>query len=191
LAEESSLRSDQLVVLEEVAARLESAGLAYMVSGSTAMNYYAVPRMTRDIDIVIELDLPDIERFVALFVDDFYCDQRVIREAVRTRGTFNLIHLALVIKVDFIVRKASPYREEEFRRRCEATIDGAKIFLVSPEDLLLSKLHWAKVSHSDIQLRDAHNLAISIPDLDWSYIGRWASDLSVAHLLDEIRAEEA
>ena len=45
----------ELEVLGIVAERLESAGIAYMVTGSIAMNYYAVPRMTRDIDLVVEL----------------------------------------------------------------------------------------------------------------------------------------
>lgn len=190
MREESNVGSDQLAVLQEVAALLESAGLTYMVSGSTAMNYYAVPRMTRDIDFVVELYPPDVDRFVALFGDDFYCDPDAVREAVRTRGMFNLIQLGLVVKVDFIVRKSSPYHEEEFRRRREVAIDGSKIFLVSPEDLLLSKLEWARESRSETQLTDVINLARSV-DLDWSYLGRWASDLDVTALLHEIREEQA
>ena len=47
--------SEQLEVLKLVADRLEQAGMAYMISGSMALNYYAQPRLTRDIDIVIAL----------------------------------------------------------------------------------------------------------------------------------------
>lgn len=74
--------SEQLVVLKIVATRLQAAGIAYMVSGSTAMNYYAQPRMTRDIDFIVDL-LPDEgERFARVFSDDFYCDVAAVREAV-------------------------------------------------------------------------------------------------------------
>lgn len=190
MREESNVGGDQLAVLQEVATLLESTSLSYMVSGSTAMNYYAVPRMTRDIDIVVELHPPNVEGFLGLFGDGYYCDPDAVREAVRTRGMFNLIHLEVVIKVDFIVRKSSPYRDEEFRRRREVAVDDAKIFLVSPEDLLLSKLERSRESGSEMQLKDAINLAKSVVDLDWSYLERWAPDLSVAALLHEIREKQ-
>jgi len=60
--------------------------------------------------------------------------------------------------------------------------------MVSPEDLLLSKLHWAKDSRSELQLRDARNLIACVGDLDWGYIETWARDLSVEGLLAEVRS---
>lgn len=41
----------ELDILRDVSQRLESAGIAYMLTGSVAMNYYAQLRMTRDIDL--------------------------------------------------------------------------------------------------------------------------------------------
>ena len=84
--------------------------------------------------------------------------------------------------------KHSRYRQKEFERRRCLDIEGAKIFLVTAEDLLLSKLHWAKDSRSELQLRDARNLIASVPDLDWEYIDTWATDLSVSDLLSEVRS---
>jgi len=180
--------SDELEVLKLVATRLEAAGIAYMVSGSMAMNYYAQPRMTRDIDIVVELAPADVERVVALFAADFYCDADAVRDAIARRFMFNIIHTDLAVKVDLIVRKTSPYREAEFLRRREATVAGVRLWLVSPEDLLLSKLAWAKDSRSEIQLNDVRNLIACVPTLDWPYVDRWASELTVATLLAEVRA---
>lgn len=51
---------DYLRVLLLVGKRLEEAGIPYMLSGSTAMNFYARPRMTRDLDIVVELKATDV-----------------------------------------------------------------------------------------------------------------------------------
>jgi hypothetical protein len=51
--------TEELEVLRIVAERLEPAGIPYMLTGSMAANYYAVPRMTRDIDLVVELSLVD------------------------------------------------------------------------------------------------------------------------------------
>lgn len=47
--------SDELIILKSVMSRLEAAGIPYMLTGSMAANFYATPRMTRDIDVVIEL----------------------------------------------------------------------------------------------------------------------------------------
>ncbi|MEZ5582680.1 MAG: hypothetical protein R3F37_07840 [Candidatus Competibacteraceae bacterium] len=106
--------SDQLHILKMVASRLEQVGIAYMVSGSTAMNYYAQPRLTRDIDIVVELEPTDSERLVALFSTDFYIDGEIVQTAISNQSLFNIIHSELIVKVDFIVRKDMPYRNTEF-----------------------------------------------------------------------------
>ncbi len=177
--------SDQLAVLHLVTGRLERAGIAHMVSGSTAMNYYAQPRMTRDIDVVIHLPEASVDRFVDTFAADFYCDRDAVRTAVEQRGLFNLIHLERLVKVDFIVRKDTPYRREEFARRRAVTVQGRSMWLVAAEDLLLSKLASAKESRSEVQLDDARNLVESVPELDWTYLNRWAADLTVDALLEE------
>lgn len=54
-------------------------------------------------------------------------------------------------------------------------------------DLILSKLAWAKDSGSEMQLRDVRNLIDAVADLDWSYLDRWAVELSVDESLGEVR----
>ncbi len=58
-------------IIKEIAKRLEDAGIAYMFTGSTALNFYATPRMTRDIDIVVELHPEDAKKIYELFEKDF------------------------------------------------------------------------------------------------------------------------
>lgn len=178
--------NEELAVLGIVTQRLNEAGVSYMITGSMAANFYTVPRMTRDLDIVVELAAVDVERVVGLFRDDFYIDRDMVAEAVAARSMFNLIHSDSVIKVDMIVRKDTPYRREEFLRRRPVTVEGRKIFLASPEDLILSKLEWAKDSRSEVQLADVRNLLISVQDLDRAYLERWASQLSIAALYREV-----
>ncbi len=109
--------SEELEVLKTVTQRLEGAGIGYMVTGSMALNYYAVPRMTRDIDLVAELSPGDAERVVELFRDDFYLDREAIRRAIEEQESFNIIETTRVVKVDFVVRKDVEYRRVEFARR--------------------------------------------------------------------------
>lgn len=178
--------SEELEVLKEVARRLDRARILYMVTGSIAANFYTVPRMTRDIDVVVELSERDIGRFITLFEDDYYLNPQTVREAVKRKGMFNLIHNQRVIKVDFVVRKDSPYRRREFSRRRKVSIDDQEINIVAPEDLILSKLEWAKESRSEVQLTDVRNLLRSVKRLNRPYLVRWAKQLHVESLYREV-----
>ena len=158
---------------------MERAGISYMITGSIAANFYAVPRMTRDIDIVVEIRKENISKMTGLFEDGFYVDPESVSEAIEKQGMFNILHNEHVIKIDFIVRKESVYRKLEFERRKPAELQGQKIWIVSPEDLILSKLFWAKDSFSEMQLGDVKNLLRMVKDLDMAYLEKWTHSLSL------------
>ena len=178
--------TEELEVLTMIAGRLEAAGIPYMVTGSFAANYYAVPRMTRDIDLVVDLSAGDTERFCALFEADFYLDRDAVGAAIAGRSAFNLIHQAHVIKVDCIVRKDTEYRRTEFARRRRAVVEGDVFFIVAPEDLIISKLDWARDSRSEIQLADVRNMLAADPGLDREYLVRWVNRLGLDSLYREV-----
>jgi Nucleotidyltransferase of unknown function (DUF6036) len=178
---------DELSTLKLVIARLDDAGIAYMVTGSVAVSLYAEPRMTRDVDLVVELEPADSARVIGMFDNDFTCDADRIRDAITRRSMFNLIHTGAVVKIDVIVRKDNPYRKEEFRRRRLATIDGVEMWVVSAEDLVLSKLDWARDSRSEVQFRDVRNVIAAQRSLDWPYVEGWAARIGVLDLLNEVR----
>lgn len=173
----------ELAVLGDAVARLEALGLAYMLSGSLAMSWYAVPRMTRDIDLVVALVQDDLPALRTAFEPDYYVPDD-IDVALAAPGMFNLVHMASVTKVDIIVRKDTPYRRHEFARRVRTTLSGFDAWLVSREDLILSKLVWSRDSGSEQQRRDVVNLLADPVDRD--YLGRWATELGVADRLEEL-----
>lgn len=175
---------NELDIVRDVSARLEGAGISYMLTGSMAMNYYAQPRMTRDIDLVVELRPGDTDRVVRLFTPDYYVSRDAVDSSIASRSMFNLIHQESVIKVDCIVRKQSDYRLSEFGRRQRIKIENFETWIVSKEDLILSKLFWAKDSHSELQLRDVRNLVGS--GCDHAYIGQWTAELGLSSLWQEV-----
>ena len=158
-----------------------------MITGSFALSYYAQPRMTRDIDLVIECGGHDAREIVALFRPDYYVSDEDVARALRETGMFNVLHLEAVVKLDFIVRKDSPFRTHEFARRQRVTLPGFQAWMVGKEDLILSKLAWAKPTRSELQLRDVRTLLESGADVD--YLRQWADGLSVAELLEELLGE--
>jgi hypothetical protein len=94
---------------------------------------------------------------------------------------FNVLHLAKVVKLDFIVRKDTAYRQREFGRRRRVALPGFEAWIVSREDLILSKLAWAKESGSELQMRDVG--ALLAADVDEAYLRDCAAELSVSALL--------
>jgi hypothetical protein len=175
---------NELDIIRDVSQRLDEAGLGYMLTGSMAMNYYAQPRMTRDIDMVIALRPEDAKLVVKLFEKDYYISREAVESSIAHQSLFNLIHNESVIKVDCIVRKSSEYRLNEFKRRQRIKIQDFETWIVSKEDLIISKLAWAKDSHSELQLRDVKNLAGT--GCDRAYIERWTTELDLASLWREI-----
>jgi hypothetical protein len=165
-----------LGALKKVCELLESENLEYMVSGSLAVNTYTTPRMTRDIDLVISLKEEDVERFVNLFKDGYYCDADEIKREVGRRGMFNLIENASGATIDFIIKKASDFRNLEFERKQLTTVYGFPMWVVTAEDLLLSKLDWIQVYQSDRQISDITNL-LDDNSLDLDYIRFWVEKL--------------
>lgn len=178
---------DEIRVLKIVVKRLESARIPYMITGSIAANFYTTPRMTRDIDIVIEVEEKDAGTLFSLFSSDFYVDKNSIRNAIHNKQIFNIIHSEGIVKVDFIIRKDTNYRNLEFKNRRSIVFEGQKIFIVSPEDLILSKLFWARESLSEMQIRDVNNLFKTIHNLDRGYIEKWVHELELDEVYNEVK----
>jgi len=155
---------------------LDGCDIPYMLSGSVAMSLYIVPRATQDFDFIVHLQPQDIDRFVENFKDGFYCDKDAIEDAVRNRSIFNIIDHATGFKADFVVLKNEPFRQNEFTRRIPVEFFGKTIFVVSPEDLMISKLIWIQDLQSAIQMEDIRNLAAS-ENLDWEYVNLWIGRL--------------
>lgn len=174
----------ELDVLRDVSLRLERAGVPFMLTGSMAMNYYAEPRMTRDIDMVVALNAINLPAIIPLFHPDYYVTEEGVAEAIRYKTMFNIIHIESVIKVDLIVQKSSPYRIEEFNRRRSISIDDFSTWIVSREDLILSKLDWLRQTNWDIQRRDIRNLLSG--ESDREYLRRWATELNLLDLFEEV-----
>ena len=174
---------NEIDVIRDISRKFEQVGIPFMLTGSMAMNYYAQPRMTRDIDVVVAIGAKDVESIMRLFGADYYVSGESVRESVACESMFNLIHLESVIKVDCIVLKNNEYRRTEFERRQKITILDFTTWIVSKEDLIISKLFWAKDSHSELQLRDVKNLLAT--GFDVSYLDRWTQALGLEKLMQE------
>jgi len=91
---------------------------------------------------------------------------------------FNVIDHKTGLKIDFIIRKKNKYRELEFSGRRRAQIADFEVWIVSPEDLVISKIEWIQQYQSEKQIKDIENL-LKIADIDKIYISDWCKKLNL------------
>jgi len=190
--------SDMLLALAPVVAELERLGAPYYIGGSLASSAYGVARATLDADLVTDLQPAQVSAFVAALQASYYLDESAIRDAIKRRSSFNLIHLATMIKVDVFITKARPSDAEVFRRVRQETLDddepassgttiaARRYALASPEDVILAKLEWYRLGGetSERQWGDILGiLKVQGAALEVGYLRQWAGELSVDDLL--------
>lgn len=177
---------DQESALRSVTQALAGSGFDYMVTGSVALGLLAEPRFTNDIDIVIDIKPDRAAELVKALEPDFVVQPEMVELEVSRRGMFNVFHESTIFKIDFIVLRPDPGKVEQFRRRRMSDRAGFPFWIISPEDLVIAKLDWARDSRSEMQLRDIANLLATREDMDLSYIGGWAHRLGLSDLWNEV-----
>ena len=179
--------STDFPTLWKVIDRLDQASILYMLTGSMALNVYGHARATNDMDIVVQISDQNVQKLFRLFEKDFYVSQEAIKEAVANESLFNIIDNETVFKVDLIVAKKDSFSKQQFDRRREIKIGNRTIFVISPEDLILSKLEWSQESLSEIQENDIKNIMrVLDKGLDKKYLETWASARGLKERLKKI-----
>jgi hypothetical protein len=179
--------------LLQMAEMMEAAGIPFMVVGSHSSTMHSQPRTTNDVDLVVDPTAEQLDRFLNALGEDFYVSRAAAQEALHNRSIFNVIDLQTGWKVDLIVRKNRPFSIKEFGRRQQHVKQGRSLPFASPEDVILTKLEWDRITPSEKQVRDALNVAVvQWPRLDMDYLRKWAKVLAVEGKLEEVlrNAEE-
>lgn len=167
---------DQPDLLRYVISMLESGGFAYMVVGSLASSTYGEPRMTNDIDIVIDLPPADLPRLLSAFPpSDYYASEDAARQAIRDSGQFNVIHPDSGNKIDFMIARHDTWgRLQLAQRQRELVVPGLEGFVARPEDIIISKMMYYDEGGSEKHLRDIAGILAFESDVDRAYVANWA-----------------
>lgn len=186
---------EALRVALEVIDLMDRLGIRHHLGGSYASSVHGIPRQTQDVDLVVEVDEASVATLVSRLPDGYYSDLESARDAVRRRGSFNLIHLTTGVKLDLFVLGDEPFDREEFERSRAVPLSPASersVLVKSAEDTVLRKLQWFRVGEeiSDRQWNDVLGiLTAQASSLDFAYLEKWADRLGLADLLR--RAREA
>lgn len=143
-----------------------------------AMTSYVVSRYTKDIDFVVHLNYSDIPHLTGYFKEGYYCDEDSIKDAIKYKRLFNIIDHKSNFKADFIIVRDTEFEKIKFERRRLISFQDLKVYVISPDDLLLSKLMWIQELQSALQSEDIIQLS-GINDMDWLYIWAWIEKLKL------------
>jgi len=186
--------SEAVDVTLRVAALLDELGVRWLVGGSLASSFHGVPRSTQDVDFVAELEHQHVHPLIDAAGDAFYSDAQMITDAIDRRRSFNLLHLATNFKIDVFVPALDPLTRTEMERRQRILVreqPPARLWVASPEDIILQKLHWFRLGEevSERQWRDALGVLQVRTDLDRDYIDKWAQRTELTRLWERLKAE--
>jgi len=182
----------QQELLKKIIQALDQAEILYMITGSIVSSLQGEPRSTHDIDILIAMQKSKAQILLEAFApSEFYWDKESILEAVDRRGMFNLIDLKEGGKIDFWLLTDDPFDRSRFSRRYKEKLLGLEMHVSSPEDTILAKLRWAKLSGgSEKQFTDALRVyEVQRGKLDMEYLELWAKTLDVAPLWRQLLNE--
>jgi len=184
-------KGDPRHLLVKVADILRELDIPYIVTGGMAVMVWGRPRFTADIDMVIELKPKDIDKLVTTLStlgEASYIDRNMIKDALKHEGEFNFIHGETGIKVDFWVLEKKPFELSRIKRRVAKTVLSQKVYFISPEDLILSKLQWHQKTESSKHLEDAESVFKILDEkLDMKYLRQWAKKLKVLDALKKVK----
>ena len=163
-------------LLYSLVALFEQLQVPYFITGSVAAMTYGETRFTNDVDIVAQLREEHVEVFCNAFQPpDYYLNRETVREAIRNRRQFNLLHITEGVKADIIIPKDSEFNQSRLQR-CRPARVGSRgtANVASPEDVILKKLEYYREGLSEKHLRDIGGiLQISSSIIDYTYISDW------------------
>lgn len=160
--------------IELFVTRLEATGLSYMVTGSVASMIYGEPRLTLDLDLVIELPANRVEAFLAAFPEaEFY---RPPAEVMRlecsreSRGHFNVIHHETGAKADVYLAARDALHEWGLVHRRRLPLGSGMIALAPPEYVILRKLEFFREGGSEKHIRDVRGMLQAGTGIDLAFV---------------------
>jgi hypothetical protein len=178
-----------LEALRKVTAAFDKLGIQYAVGGSYASSLYGEARATRDMDLIAAVVGQHAGPLIACLGSGFYADEAQIAAAAQNQGSFNLIHLDTMSKIDVYSVWRTDFGVTQLARRRPTQVGGGsplELYVTSPEDTILAKLDWYRQGgeQSDRQWRDVLGvLRVQSNALDRVYLEDWARRLRINDLL--------
>ena len=167
----------------------------YMIGGAIAEWAWGEPRATQDLDVVINLPIKSIGKFSKeLEKRDMLVPADIILDTIaedRADIPLNAIHMHSGLKADlYLMREGDALRQSSFRRRILIDYGPSigKVYVHSPEDLILYKLMYLGISGQPKHARDITAILKANRDkIDFEYLKEWVRQLGLGSTWEELR----
>ncbi len=183
---------DLILALTPVARSLQTLGVRFYIGGSVASSFHGAVRSTMDVDLVCELTETEVPSLLNALGAQYYASEPAIRDAIRRKSCFNLIHLPTSFKVDVFVSRQRPFDMQIFSRAHSEPLDrdGAlDVPIATAEDVIVLKLEWYRLGNesSERQWDDVSRLMSLLgDDADLAYMQSAAKSVGVDDLLQQL-----
>ena len=176
---------------------LDAADVDYLIGGAVALAIWGDPRMTRDLDLVVDLPLESVgdlskefekrgmlvpvEVLIDLMIED------------RADLPVNAIHMPSGYKAElFLLKPGDAFRENNLKRRRLVDFGPplGQAYVHTPEDLILHKLRYYTISQQPKHIRDIASIILSMgEELDYGYIDQWATRLDLMAIWRKVQQQ--
>lgn len=165
---------------------LEAEGVPHMLAGSFASMVYGIPRSTKDVDFVVELEEPRFSRLIARLEPHFDLDPQQYLETSTWTRRYILKARRSAFKVELFLLSEDPHHRSQWSRRRTVfnNILQHHVTMPAPEDVIVQKIRWGRPQDRI----DAENVMdVQADKLDWAYIEHWCDTHGTRVLLEQIR----
>lgn len=177
-------------VVHQVVRALDSAGIAYMLVGSYSSNAYGVPRSTKDADFVIQTDQDVVVALTQRLASEFEVERQMSFETVTGTMRHIIQHRSTSFKVELFFLSSDAHDQVRFTRRRQVELEGVTVSIASPEDVVVTKLRWARGASRAKDAEDVRAvLAVQGTSIDLSYVRSWCRQHGTLDLFEKLRAE--
>lgn len=169
-------------VICSISLELQSRRIPYMLIGGQAVLLYGEPRLTRDIDITLGVDVDKLQDIISL-ADKLMLKilPEDVEKFVRQTMVLPLLHEKTGIRVDFIF-SFSPYERQAIERAKKVRLMDQDVCFAAPEDVVIHKI----LAGRPRDMEDVAGILQRMPDMNFTYMRDWISNFSAALENDEI-----
>jgi hypothetical protein len=177
--------------LKPVVKAFEQLSIPYYIGGSVASSIYGMARATMDIDIIADIKEHHVPKLMAILGEKYYVDEDMIRNAIQTSSSCNLIHYDTAFKIDIFIFKDDPYQHNAIERKTKDKLDekpDSEYYISAPEDVIIAKLQWNERGNrvSERQWLDILGVVkVQAENLDIRYLKSWSQKLGLSNLLEK------
>ncbi|OYD14366.1 hypothetical protein CH333_08270 [candidate division WOR-3 bacterium JGI_Cruoil_03_44_89] len=183
-------------LLVKIGSSLDKASIPYMIIGGQAVLLYGEPRLTRDIDVTLGVNIDKLPELLNV-VDDMGAIPvpEDLETFVRETYVLPVRDETSDIRIDFIF-SYTPYERQAIKRANKVKLKEVFLNFASVEDVIIHKIFAGRPR----DIEDVKSMILKNPKFDALYIRRWLKEFDVAiegkdflncfeEILEELRSQ--